>query len=558
MSRFDMNSIEWSKSQVTTTKGGAKRRIRTWFIPRNSNFWGLWNDTKSTLKQQGYSVTKWQDRWMLTEWRDIKGEQSPATRRAVEAAQAQALINGANANADPQLPALMQERFQEVCEIYHQIEKETGDNYRYQFPSIKRLALAIEAGGGALDASDTGTGKTAVACAVARTLGRKLLVVCPKSVIPPWAKFARMFGVEAVIINYEMLRTGRTELGEWGAHKQFKWNSEMMDPDDWLFVFDECHRLKDYRTLNCALGVSALQLHYRTVGLSATAADNPLHMKFAALLTGLIEHPSHFYGWMLSNGVRKGKWGLEFVGGHEVLQRLHRQIFPARGSRIRIADLGDLFPATSISAEAYDMGKRTTAEINRVYQAMRKEITALERAKSTDWQANVLTAILRARQEIELLKVPTLVQMAQDGLDEGSSVIVSLNYQGSVDGCARLAKCPYTITGADKMSERQRVIDSFNSDTITMIVMNIRAGGLGISLHGHSGGRPRLQLISPTPSAIDLKQLVGRPHRAHGAVSIQRVIYAAGTIEEDMCMKCRPKLRRIDLLNDGDLAVPII
>ena len=67
MSTFKMSSIVWSEPHLTTTKGGARRQVRTWFIPRQSSFWSLWNNTKSTLKQRGYSVTKWQDRWMLNE-----------------------------------------------------------------------------------------------------------------------------------------------------------------------------------------------------------------------------------------------------------------------------------------------------------------------------------------------------------------------------------------------------------------------------------------------------------------------------------------------------------
>jgi len=560
VSQFDLNSVPWSQPQVTTTKGGAPRRVRTWFIPTGSAFWALWNDTKSTLKQQGYSVTKWNDRWMLTEWRDIEGKQSRASQQAVQAAKAQARLNGRNANAEPELPAMMKARFREVEDIYDQIEEETGEDYRYQFPSIKRLALAVEADGGALDATETGLGKTPVACAVARVLGRKLLVVCPKSVIPPWIEFAARFGVEIVIVNYEMLRTGRTELGTWRG-KSFVWNSRVLDPDDYLFVFDECHKLKDYRTQNCEMGLSALELRYRTIGLSATAADNPLHMKFTALLTGLIEHRSHYYGWLMSNGVRRGKWGLEFVGGHEVLQRIHRHIFPARGTRLRVADLGDLFPETRITAQAYDMGKRTTAEINRIYRTMRREIERLEQAKASDWKANVLTEMLRARQETELLKVPTLVSMADDGLSEGSSVIVVLNFQDSVDGCAReLSKLGWdvgTITGQDKPERRQELIDAFNADDAHAIVMNIKAGGLGISLHGKRGGRTRLVLISPTFSGIDLVQALGRAWRAGGAFSIQRIIFASGTIEADVVPKVRAKIRRVGILNDGDLAAAL-
>ena len=94
--------------------------------------------------------------------------------------------------------------------IYDQIQKETGNDYSYQLPSIKRLAVALDAFIGGLDASDTGTGKTPVAIAVAKVLGRSVFVICPKNVIPPGSE-ARRFGVRIVAINYEMLRDGNTE-----------------------------------------------------------------------------------------------------------------------------------------------------------------------------------------------------------------------------------------------------------------------------------------------------------------------------------------------------------
>jgi hypothetical protein len=177
----------------------------------------------------------------------------------------------------------------------------------------------------------------------------------------------------------------------------------------------------------------------------------------------------------------------------------------------------------------------------------------LEATTAKDKGANILTEILRARQRVELLKVPTFVQMAQDGLADGSSVIVALNFDASVHAVAKRLRTFNTITGKDKLANRQALMDAFNDDRETLIVMNIKAGGLGISLHGHEGGRTRLSLISPTYSGIDIKQMLGRPHRAGGAYSIQRVMFAAGTIEERACEKMRTKIKRIDTLNDGDL-----
>jgi len=457
-----------------------------------------------------------------------------------------------------ELPPELQDRYLDVCELYHAIEKETGVSYRYQLPSIKRLAMALHTHNGALDCSDTGTGKTAVACGVARVLNRKLFVICPKNVMRPWKRLARRFKVHCNVINYEMLRTGNTSWGHWGEqqarngrwYKHFQY--ECLYSNERLFVFDECHRLKDYRTLNCKMGIAALDQGYKVLGVSATAADNPLHMKFVGLLTNLIAHPSHFFGWMTQNGVRKGRWGMEFVGGRHYLSRIHERIFPARGVRIRIRDLGPLFPQTTVISEAYNMPD-VSDRINNVYEEMQAEIAKLEESKRKDRGACILTEMLRARQEVELLKVPTFVQMAEDGLAEGSAVIVILNFTDSVQAVSRKLHTMNTITGADNMDHRQRLIDRFNNDDEDIVVLNIKAGGLGIDLHGTTNGKPRLVLISPTWSGIDLKQALGRAHRAGGAPSIQKLIWAADTLEERVCDRVRARLQRVSIFNDNEL-----
>jgi hypothetical protein len=76
---------------------------------------------------------------------------------------------------------------------------------------------------------------------------------------------------------------------------------------------------------------------------------------------------------------------------------------------------------------------------------------------------------------------------------------------------------------------------------------------VGVSLHDPTGGKPRLALISPTFSAQDLRQALGRVHRAGGAHSIQRIIFAAGTCEAAACAVVARKLAHIEMLNDGDL-----
>ncbi len=75
-------------------------------------------------------------------------------------------------------------------------------------------------------------------------------------------------------------------------------------------------------------------------------------------------------------------------------------------------------------------------------------------------------------------------------------------------------------------------------------------------MHDINGKYPRVSLISPTFSAQDLKQALGRIHRA-GAKSpaIQKIIFCAGTVEEKVAKKVAMKIKNIDTINDGDIVL---
>ena len=69
-------------------------------------------------------------------------------------------------------------------------------------------------------------------------------------------------------------------------------------------------------------------------------------------------------------------------------------------------------------------------------------------------------------------------------------------------------------------------------------------------------GNPRTSFICPTFSAVDLKQVLGRPHRDGGGHSIQWLVYFRGTVEERVAKSVERKIANLDMLNDGDLAGP--
>lgn len=412
----------------------------------------------------------------------------------------------------------------------------------YQEPHAEAIQAALSQHGIAFDGSDPGVGKTYVAASVAKKTKQSVLVVCPKVSIPPWKQILSGFGVPVLdVINYEKLRTGNTPHGKWDPRKRFEWSL----PENTLLIFDEVHRCKGKDSQNAKMLRDAKGLPLLL--LSATLAETPMELRAVTHLTGLCDWHS-FWSWLLRNGCRKGRFGLEFNKARvDVLAKLHDELFKRRGSRIRIADLGDQFPETQITADALDFGDK----IDQIYKEMDAELSALEEAAANDKPAQALTIALRARQAVELCKVPGIVQLAEDFLDDGKSVVVFTNFRATLDSLCEKLKTNCAIFGDQSAEARQQCIERFQANQERVIVVNIQAGGVSLSLHDVHNTSPRVALLCPTYSGTELRQALGRVHRSGGSKSLQRILFAAGTIEEKICARVNAKLERMDLLNDG-------
>ncbi len=111
------------------------------------------------------------------------------------------------------------------------------------------------------------------------------------------------------------------------------------------------------------------------------------------------------------------------------------------------------------------------------------------------------------------------------------------------------------VNGEAKYAKaRQQNIDDFQADKERIILVNIQAGGAGLSLHDLNGKHPRMALISPSYSAVLMRQATGRVWRDSAkSKSIQKIVFVAKTVEEKVCDSVKRKLENMDLLNDGDL-----
>ena len=429
---------------------------------------------------------------------------------------------------------------------------EAPELFEYQKEHTALLTEAVKTFGYAKDGSDTGTGKTIIALTVASRLGLTPFVVCPKAVVPSWREWIRTFGWDVPFaFNYEKLRMGNTDF--YCKKKGF-----LLSKDRTLLIFDEDHRCKGSKSENAKMMVSAKSRGIPTLSLGATSCSNPVEMRALGYLLDLHDDRG-WWGWCLKNGCSRGTFGgLVFKGYKSVLKRIHDHIYrDGRGSRIRIKDLPPgAFPETMIVADGYEVGHGD--QIDEIYSEMKDELDALAERKEADEHEDMPLIIqLRARQEVELLKVPTLDALTRDAYEEGNSIVLFVNFRDTLEALFKRLSglCPISLVyGSQGDLDRDTAVRKFQRNETRVCICMTQAGGTGLSLHDETGEYPRVSLISPSFSAIDLRQCLGRVHRATGkSPSIQKIVFASGTVEMRVCKLVRAKLNNLDLINDDEM-----
>jgi superfamily II DNA or RNA helicase len=346
-----------------------------------------------------------------------------------------------------------------------------------------------------------------------------------------------------------------------------------------LIIFDEMHRCGAMDSLNAEMMIAAKRQNIKMLGLSATAACSPLNMRalgynldlhndktdfivperIGGVLYGSKLAKPNFFRWASRYGCRRDarfhgfKWLVGKDKQRDVMKDIRLSIIPARGVRVTTDEIPG-FPDREVSAELYDLDEVNT--IDRLYAEMAESIQQLDtRSEQDDDPELRITKILRARQKIELLKVPVAVELARDHLNKGHSVGIFVNFSQTLKELRTRLKCNCFIDGsADGVRYRQQAIDGFNSNSEQLILINSEAGGVAVSLPDLTGEHPRVGLVFPGFNATTFRQLLGRFHRENSRSRCHyRVIFAANTVEVTAHRNLCAKLNNIDAINSEDM-----
>ena len=529
-----MLDISWS-SPYAVREGFATKWRREWYIPPKmlGGFFAFWKAKRFKMLADGFTVTKSEKtgKWYLYE-----------TKENV------ALFNVFG--NDP----LPYKKYNDKFELPpHSIIKTDGLR-PWQVGAAGKLVSSIKHWGAAIDGSELGTGKTFSACGVVRDLKVPFIIVCPKPVMNQWKKVVtNHFHIEnnmKGIINYELLIRGRKDssIASFILHRHAKRATlEWKLPKDTIIIWDEAHRLKNFKTKASKTCMLAHKQGYKQLFLSASIAVSPLDLRTIGTCTGLFKTADEYYTWAYAHGVYKGKWGLEFNNDSKTLQQIHKYLFEQRGVRLQ-RDVIPNFPETEIIVNAYNMAEEDTLKIKEIYTEMRKELNDLKSRSTGDSEMAIR---IRALQKTELIKVPLMEEMIREGMDVGMSTVVFLNYSDSVDALAARLNTTCIYDGRNEKM-RGKNVELFQSNHEPVLVTNIAAAKEGLNLGDETGGHPRLAILSPTYSVLKLKQALGRVHRENSKTkSIQKILYVAGTQEEDVVDSMGQKLENLTLINNG-------
>lgn len=234
---------------------------------------------------------------------------------------------------------------------------------------------------------------------------------------------------------------------------------------------------------------------------------------------------------------------------------INAQLFPSRGVRVRKEDIPD-FPKCEIRAELLDLGEG--AALDALYAEMAKQISALRLHANTHDKSpeHPLTKILRLSEEIELLKVPLMLERRERYRAAGLSVAMFVNFRRTIEAISEKTGIKNIIDGSPAgVRYRDDVMHRFQTNHIRDIILNIDAGGVSISLHDRVGDCPRVGLGMPCFSATKFRQYVGRlPRHGGKSDSFYEILFAAGSkVDKAKHRALTLKLGNLDALTDADL-----
>lgn len=429
---------------------------------------------------------------------------------------------------------------------------------------------------GFLEGDETGLGKTVVAGEIIRRLpGERVLITCPLSAVAHWRRTLAAMGTHGkrfAIVPFGRLPHLVSEPAAAAQAVKRKTKNKLIASKGrslvaWdLVVVDEAHAMKNPTRQRSAL-VRTLSKGAFVVWMSATAGTTPLELSYLAPLLGeltgeKVDDLEKFEAWCASRGIgveRRdfGKW--QWKENEADLDLMCELLYGGQvpgGIRRRPSDIAGWPELLRIPwPVALEPAERVL--YNEAWTEFRRAMRLAQRGRDS---SNGMVARTRFRQKASFIRVPGTVQFAEDLLDSGNQVAISVVWRESLEAIASALEAKGVAVsryhGGMSAQEREAERLRFQRGTAQVCVFSVSET---ISLHANEeavGGNcaPRTQIDHDLRySGIEMTQVDGRTHRDGQNANVYWA-FAEGTVEEKIVPVLLGRVKSMKRMSGDDLA----
>ena len=366
-------------------------------------------------------------------------------------------------------------------------------------------------------ADEMGLGKTIEALAVIQAANAyPALVICPASLKLNWQREAEKWlpgkGIiilngkipvdspdqfqcpaNIYILNYDILK---------------KWKDFLSKIEFQAVIFDESHYCKNYKAIRTKM---CMELS-KKISIRLALTGTPILNRPQELLSqlGILDRLNDLGGfWNFAHRycqAFKSHWGWDFSGAahlEELNEKMRAFCYVRREKSEVLKELPAkqraVIPVQLSNRKEYDRAEadlsgwlREQAKKDEEFQASIAGLPeSIQKKKINEHAEDKVEKAIKAEQlvRIEALKrisshgkMETVYEWIESFLETGEKLVVFAHHKDIVRAIADHFKAP-SITGETSSENRQAAVDSFqNDDSVKIIVCNIQAGGVGITL----------------------------------------------------------------------------
>lgn len=402
----------------------------------------------------------------------------------------------------------------------------------------------------ALLADEMGGGKTMTSILACENINGKKLIVCPASLKLNWQKEIKIVNKNATIyvVNGEGYQLSKIELNDYiimNYDMVSKYLIKILTTDYEVIILDESHyikgvkntgkpsshrakavlEIKDNINYRFELTGTPIPNHTKDIYNQLKFIDSPIAKNFFDFASKYCDPSQSIYGWCFDGSSNREELNEKLQ--QKMLRRLKKDL-------LDLPEKNRSFIPLNVNLREYN---------NLVNEYMENRSTYMT-------QGEHLVKLNAMRMEIAYLKIKDSIEIAENILEQDQQVVIITNFQRVVDKLKeKFIDVCCTITGSDSVEAREKSIDDFQSGDKKVIICNVIAGGVGVTLTASQ----TILFNDYDWCSSSMIQCEDRIHRI-GQKKKCNIYYmtANGTIDEKITKMLSEKLENINKVIDNE------